>query len=98
MLHILNLFLTISAISKFANREQNTMVVEKTHTSMYKILTDGGEVYHIAVLKKLAMNVSSDCVVLANKRFNTHKPKLPGEIEFKAYTGETYAMLSSKRN
>src|SRR6476620_10122389 len=62
-------------IKKFLNEEQDPKAIEKITSKLNDLLMKGEEVGYIGVLKKPAINVFPDSIVLTNKRIIMCKPK-----------------------
>ena len=76
----------INDIKKFLNEEQDPKAVEKISEKVNDLLTNGESVEYIAVQNKPAINISSDSVVLTNKRILFFRSKSFGLVtDFKDY-------------
>lgn len=76
----------INDLKKFLNEEQDPKAVEKILGKVTGLLTSGEQVEYIAVQKKLAINLSPDCIALTNKRIIFCRPKNLGlSMDFQDY-------------
>lgn len=73
-------------LKKFLNEEQDPAAIEKVTEKLRGIIMNGETLEYIAVQKKPAVNISSDCVALTNKRIIFCRPKNLGfSMDFSDY-------------
>ena len=68
-------------INKFLNEKQDPEVVKIVFDRVSQILTSQEEIRYIAV-QNPPLSATPDCVVLTNRRFILHRPKLLGGVHF----------------
>ena len=76
----------INDLKKFLNEEQDPKAVEKILGKVTGLLTSGEQIEYIGVQKKIAINLSPDCIALTNKRIIFCRPKNLGlSMDFQDY-------------
>jgi hypothetical protein len=74
-------------LKQFLNEEQDPKAVEKLLERINSLLTSQEFVEYIAVQKKPALNLSSDCIALTNRRIIFCRPKNFGfSMDFQDYS------------
>jgi len=68
-------------INEFLKDQQPALTVQQVYPRVQQILTRDEKILYIAVQTPL-VSVSPDCVILTNKRFIIHRPKLLGGVVF----------------